>query len=372
MRRLFTLVLTVVTTATAAAQQLPSKAAVVRIADSLVAVYLADRQSPGVAVAVVRGNDTLVFNGWGKVDLENAVNATPRSVFRIGSVTKQFTAAAVLQLVQSGKVGIDDAITKYLTTLPSAWKTVTVRQLLNHTSGIPSYTGLGPVWQRRWGERMTPDTIVALTADKEMDFAPGSSWKYDNTGYVLLGMLIEKVAGRDWGTDMSERFFKPLGLSATYNCLNLPVIPGRAAGYEKAGEGWVNATYLEMSQPYSAGALCSTIGDLVTWNRALHGGKVLSAESYRMMTTPEGAAAARKYGFGMGRDTLVNGQTILSHGGGIHGFITSNAWVVQPALSVTVLSNSGSARTEPLMSQLVRASLGLPLLRPQAPVPTRP
>lgn len=362
MRRTSLFLLSLIATP-AATQQLPSRQAVARVADSLVAAFLADKQSPSVAVAVIRDQDTLVFGAWGEANLESRMSATAQSVYRIGSVTKQFTSVALLQLVDQGKVALDDTLGGYLPGVPAAWRGVPVRQLLNHTSGIPSYTDLGPTWQRRWGEEMPPDTIVALVVGRPMDFAPGTSWKYDNTGYVLLGMIIEKVTGRSWGDDLRERFTKPLGLGSTSNCLTAPVIPNRVAGYEREGEAWNNTPFLAMTQPYAAGAMCSTVGDLAAWNRVLHGGKLLTAESYRLMTTPTGAAVPRKYGFGIGRDTLVNGQTILTHGGGINGFISSNAWVVEPRLSVTVLSNSGGARTEQLLAQLIRASLGLPLAR---------
>jgi len=216
---------------------------------------------------------------------------------------------------------------------------VTVRQLLNHTSGIPSYTGLGPAWARRWGEEMSPDTLVALTASQPMWFAPGSSWRYDNSGYVVLGMLIEKVAGRPWGVDMEERFIKPLGLSETLNCLTRPVVPRRVHGYEPEGAGWANATYLAMTQPYAAGALCSSVRDLARWNRALHTGQVVSPASYALMTTPDGAAARARYGFGLGRDM----------------------WVPSADVSITVLTNSSSAPAGRLLRQAARAVLGVPL-----------
>ena len=363
------LALLVVVAAPLAAQQLPSRAVASRLVDSLAIAFVAERQSPSVAIALVRGGDTLAFNAWGKANIENDVAATKRSVYRIGSVTKQFTAAAVMQLVEQGKVKLDDSVAAYLAGLPAAWRPVTIRQLLNHTSGIPSYTDIGPAWVRRWAEEMTPDTLVALTAAKPMDFAPGTSWKYDNTGYVLLGMVVEKVAARSWATDLTERFFKPLGLSDTRNCLVQPLIPRRATGYQPTADGWENAVYLAMTQPYSAGALCSTIGDLTTWNRALHGGKVVSVESYKLMTTPSGpaATAALKYGFGLGRATI--GQyAVITHGGGIHGFITANAWIPELQLSITVLTNSGAARADDLMAQVVRAAVGIPLVRPQTVV----
>lgn len=353
----------------AAAAQSPSKAVVARVVDSLVNDFIAMRGAPGVSIAVVRDRDTLVMGGWGKADLENEVPATAATVYRIGSITKQFTASAVMQLVEQGKVRLDDSIGAYLTSLPAAWRVVTVRQLLNHTSGIPSYTDIGQRWIRRWGEEMTPDTLVALTAGDTLWFKPGTSWRYDNSGYVVLGMLVSKLAGRPWATDIIERFAKPLGLTDTRNCDTRPIIKHRAQGYEVDNGRWVNAVYLAMSQPYAAGALCSTVRDLARWDHALGSGKVVKPESYALMTTPEGAAAkgALKYGFGLARDTLA-GRTVISHGGGINGFITSNAWFPAERLSVTVLTNSGSARADGLMAQVARAALGAPLLRPPAKV----
>jgi len=350
------------------AQGFPPVAAVARVTDSLAQAFIAERGAPSVAIALVRGRDTITMRAWGKADLEEDVAATPRSVYRIGSVTKQFTSAAVMQLVEQGKVKLDDSIATYLPTLPVAWRVVTVRQLLNHTSGIPSYTGIGPAWVRRWGEEMNPDTLVALTANMPMWFAPGTNWRYDNSGYVVLGMLIEKITGHSWGNDIAERFSKPLGLEDTRDCLATPIVPRRARGYEPDGNGWMNTPYLAMSQPYSAGALCSTVGDLAKWNRALNTGHVVSAASYALMTTPEGAAAASKYGFGLSRDTIA-GRPMITHGGGINGFATGNAWIPSAELSITVLANSGSARSDELLKQLARAALGAPLEQPPRVLP---
>jgi CubicO group peptidase (beta-lactamase class C family) len=355
------LALLLVLTASAAAQPLPAPGVVRRVADSLARSFVAERGAPSVAVGMVRGKDTLLLAAYGMADLENDVPASPRSVYRIGSVTKQFAAAAVMQLVEAGKVRLDAPIGDYLPTLPDAWRPVSVRQLLNHTSGIPSYTSLGPAWASRWGEVMPPDTIVAMTAGKPMDFAPGTKWSYNNSGYVILGMLIERVTGRSWGDDLRARFAGPLGLDDTRDCRTEPLVPRRAHGYENQNGQWVNAKFLDMSQPFAAGAICSTVGDLLRWNQALHTGKVVSAESYRLMTTAEGAArqGPRQYGFGLGVDSVA-GRVAISHGGGIHGFITANTWVPSAELSVTVLSNSGSAKSGELLRKLARVALGHP------------
>src|SRR5690348_13677851 len=302
------------------------------------------------------------MKGWGMANLENDVPATAQTVYRIGSITKQFTAAAVMQLVQDGKVKLDEPIGTYLPNLPEAWRAATVRQYLNHTSGVPSYTDVGQRWVRRWGEAMTPDTIVAITAGDTMWFKPGTSWRYDNTGYVVLGMLVEKVTGHSWATELENRFFRPLGMNSTENCLQAPLIRHRAQGYQPTKSGWENATYLEMTQPYAAGALCSTVGDLAKWDHALGTGRVVSPESYASMTTPSGAATARHYGFGLGRDTLA-GHPVIRHSGGINGFISDNAWFPDVQMSVAVLTNSGAARANDLLAQVARAALSVPLVR---------
>jgi CubicO group peptidase (beta-lactamase class C family) len=264
----------------APAQSRPAKAQVSRTVDSLARAFIADRErgSPGVSIAVVRGSDTLVMKGWGMADLENDVPATAQTVYRIGSITKQFTSSAVMQLVQDGRVKLDEPMGTYLPTLPEAWRAATVREYLNHTSGVPSYTDVGQRWVRRWGEAMTPDTIVAITANDTLWFKPGTSWRYDNSGYVVLGMLVEKVAGHPWATELESRFFKPLGMTATENCLTAPLIRHRTQGYEPTKDGWQNTQYLEMTQPYAAGALCSTVGDLAKWDHALGTGRVVSPE----------------------------------------------------------------------------------------------
>jgi CubicO group peptidase (beta-lactamase class C family) len=219
------------------------------------------------------------------------------------------------------------------------------------------------------GRGDAPDTIIAITANDTLWFKPGTSWRYDNSGYVVLGMLIEKVTGHPWATDLAERFFRPLGLASTTNCLTTPIIRHRAQGYQPTKNGWENATYLAMTQPYAAGALCSTVGDLAKWDHALGTGRVVSMDSYKQMTTPDGAAAKGRlqYGFGLSRDTLA-GHPVIRHSGGINDFISDNAWSPDVQMSVTVLTNSGAARANDLLAQVARAALGAPLVHGPKPV----
>ncbi|HEX9108457.1 MAG TPA: serine hydrolase domain-containing protein [Longimicrobiales bacterium] len=341
-------------------QKLPTDARLRSTVDSLARAFVAASGAPGVSVQVVRGGDTIVKAGYGLADLEQKVPASAETVYRIGSITKQFASASLMRLVEQKKLALDDSVGAYLPTLPASWRPVTIRQLLNHTSGIPSYTDTGERWRRRWGEPMSTDTLVAITARDSMWFAPGTRWRYDNTGYVVVGMLLDKLTGQPFPQYVEQQLVRPLGLQHTWYCDDERVIPGRARGYERVPDGWRNATYLSMTQPYSAGALCSTVGDLARWNALLANGRVVSAESYRAMTTPQGAAAGSHYGFGLSEGSLA-GHRMIRHGGGINGFITDNAYFPAESLSVTVLTNSGSARPGPLLENIVRAAFGVPL-----------
>jgi len=327
--------------------------------DSLISAEVARTPIAGLSVAVVKGRDTILAKGWGYADIENDVPVTTAHVFRVGSITKQFTSAAIMQLVEKGRLSLDDTLGAMLPNMPASWRPVTLRQLLNHTSGIQSYTGIAP-WQRRWREDMSPDTIVRLVAADTLNFAPGSRWRYNNTGYVLLGMILDRATGKEYPKYLDEQFFKPLGLKNTMYCHTAPIIKHRALGYMLQGKELVNAEYLSMTQPYSAGALCSTVSDLVKWTRALHGGGVVTPASFRQMTTPIGAAAASHYGFGIGSDSLGTHRRV-AHGGGIHGFLSMLAHYPDDSLTVVVLANSSPAPVDQIATNLARIMFGMPV-----------
>ncbi|HEX6042190.1 serine hydrolase domain-containing protein [Longimicrobium sp.] len=323
--------------------------------DSLVAAYQRETWAPGVSVAVLRGRDTLVYRGYGLADVENDVPATPGTVYRIGSITKQFTAALVLQLVEQGRVSLDDPIGRYVADLPDAWSGVRVRHLLNHTGGLPGF-------EREWlrlglrEEALTPDSVIGLVRDEPLEFAPGTAWKYSNIGYTLLGRLIERVTGERYADALEWRILRPLGLNETRYCDVAPLIRHRAAGYQQRDTGVVNAEYTSMTAPYAAGGLCSTVGDLAAWNRALAGGRVVGAASWRRMTTPDSAARASNYGYGV-VVTEIDGHTVIRHNGGIQGFRADNAYVPGDSLSVTVLTNLAAPGPGELLLDILRAAL---------------
>jgi len=315
----------------------------------------------GVSVAIARGGDVLVAKGYGLADIENDVPATDETVYRIGSITKQFTAAGIMQLVESGDVSLDDELTRFLPDYPMQGHVVTVEHLLNHTSGIKSYTGLGERWARTISLDLSRDELVAMFKNEPFDFAPGDRYRYNNSGYYLLGLIIETASGQTYTEYLEEHVFPKAGLEATYYCDNRPIIPNRAEGYDVVDGEIVNDELIGMRQPFSAGSLCSTVTDLVKWTRALSSGAVVNPDSYLQMTTPRtlNDGSALTYGFG-----LVVGEfeehPRVAHGGGINGFVTSLARYPDDDVIVVVLTNSGDAHPGQLANDLSRLALGLP------------
>jgi D-alanyl-D-alanine carboxypeptidase len=334
---------------------------IARATDSLANAALKSGPVAALSIAVVRGRDTVVMKGYGFADMENDVPATAQTVFRIGSVTKQFTSAAIMRLVEQGTVSLDDDVTKYVPNAPVQGQKVLVRHLLNHTSGIPSYTDVGPAFGRRMRLDLSPDSLLAIVRTDSLQFEPGSHFYYNNTGYYLLGMIIEKVTGRKYGEYLNETFFTPHGLSSTMYCSVSPIIKRRAQGYERSPNGLVNASYISMELPYAAGSLCSTVGDLVAWTRLLHSGKIVSAPSFQAMTTPVKLPVPRpmSYGFGLVADTLGSHRRI-QHGGGINGFISSLAHYPNDSLTIVVLANTAPAPSDQLADEIARVVFGMP------------
>ena len=332
-------------------------------ADSLVFIYLAESRAPSAAFAVIRGKDTLAYGAYGLADVGASRASTAATIYEIGSITKQFTSAAIMKLVEQGKVKLDDDLSKFVPQFPLQGKRVSIRQLLNHTSGIHSYTS-SPGWPKTWNDELSPDQIIQFVAADTFDFAPGTRYRYNNTGYVLLGMVIEKASGESYAHYLEAQFFKPLGLRQTSYCPSKTSDPGFALGYSKGSTGTVRAQFLHLSHPFSAGALCSTVGDLAKWQRALDEGKVVSPASYALMSTADTVIGGRKinYGFGLVPGEF-NGHKTVSHTGGINGFATAATWVPDDSLSIVVYTNYDGESPQTLVQNLLRVAYGV------APVP---
>lgn len=336
--------------------------------EEVVQSYVASKQFMGT-VLVARGETILLDKGYGFANLEWNIPNAPTTKFRLGSVTKQFTAASILLLEERGKLKVDDPVTKYMADAPAAWDKVTIYHLLTHTSGIPSFTGF-PDYGSTEAVATTPEKLVARFRDKPLEFQPGQGWKYDNSGYVLLGYLIEKVSGESYEKFVQENIFTPLGMKDSGYDSNSAIILRRASGYSPSAEGPVHAGYIDMTIPFSAGALYSTTEDLLRWEQGLFGGKVLSAASLQEMTTP----FKHDYAFGLGVST-VKGHKLIEHGGGIEGFNTQLSYYPDDNLTVVVLGNlngSGPGEIAPKMAALVRGeNVLLPSERKEITVPVK-
>jgi len=252
MRRLLVLLLP----AMAATAQAPDRVALRARIDSLVSDFMKVRGTPGLSLAVLRGSDTIVMSGYGVPNLETKQPATPATVFRIGSMTKQFTSALIMRQIERGTLSLDDDISKHLPDVSLQGHRVTIRQLLNHTSGIPNYT-TSTEWAKHQAEDVTPSQIVAFVAADTFDFAPGARYKYNNTGYVLLGMILEKVTGVPYPELLQRELLTPLGLRETSYCPSRPTDPSYAAGYEVGPDGAAPQSYTVVRRKGSSAAASS-------------------------------------------------------------------------------------------------------------------
>jgi len=294
------------------------------------------------SVLVAKGDRLLINQGHGSANLEWNIPNSPDTKFRLGSITKQFTATCILLLQERGKLKVETPIKEYLRDAPPAWDKITIFNLLTHTSGVPNYTSF-PEYSTLKATARTPEQLVASFRDKPLEFEPGSQMRYSNSGYVLLGYLIEKIAGQGYAQFLKQNVFDPVGMRNTGYDSTTALIDHRASGYAPGPSGTVHADYIDMSVPFSAGGLYSTTGDLMRWERALFGGKVLSAASLEAMTT----AFKDNYAFGLAVTTTPTGDKIISHGGGINGFNTELIYAKREDVVVAVLANlNGPAATE--------------------------
>ncbi len=311
-----------------------------------------DNKSFMGAVLVAEKDEVLLSQGYGLADLEWDVANSPTTKFRIGSITKQFTAACVLLLQERGMVRLDAPVKTYLPDAPKAWDKITVYNLMTHTSGIPNFTG-GPNWDTYKRQDHTPQESIALIHDKPLDFEPGEKFYYSNSNYILLGQIIEKVSGMPYAEFLTQNIFKSLGMTGTGVDSNASILPQRAQGYDSAPDGFRHADYASMTIPYAAGYLYSTVGDLLKWERGLFGGKVLSAASLRTMTT----AKLGDYGTGLFiRDETLHG--VITHDGSIEGFDASLNFYPDRQLTIVVLGNVRTDAPDKIAAQLGKVAYG--------------
>ena len=320
---------------------------------------------PGAAVAIRQGGEVVHSAGYGLANVEWGVPVDTETVFRIGSITKQFTAAAILELAADGKLAIDDPLERHLPDYPLNGRRITIRHLLNHTSGIKSVTAM-PVFAEVMRRDLSLAENIALFRDAPPDFAPGERFLYNNSGYLLLGAIIEAASGMSYEAFLGETFFAPLGLTRTSYLHNDPIVTKRASGYSLAPT-LRNAAPLSMTLPHAAGSLGSTAEDLVAWELALRSGRAVGAANYEAMTTPgrlsDGAPIA--YGFGL-LNQSYRGHRLVGHGGGINGFLSNLAHWPEHDLTIAILSNCDGFPVQQVAFALARRVLGEPDLAREA------
>jgi D-alanyl-D-alanine carboxypeptidase len=319
---------------------------------------------PGAAVIAVKDGKVVFRKGYGMANLELGVEIKPDMVFRLGSITKQFTAVAILMLAEQGKLSLTDDITKYLPDFPTQGHKITIENLLTHTSGIKNYTAL-PEWLPLWRKDMTLAELIGLFKDKPLDFAPGERWSYSNSGYILLGAIIEKASGQTYQDFIEKNIFGPVGMTHSFYDQTYRVFPGRVEGYSKRGESFINSPYLSMTQPYAAGSLASSVDDLALWDQALYSEKLVKQESLQRAWTTfhlnNGKPTNYGYGWGIGS---LEGHPAITHNGGINGFATSAMRLPEIHGYVAILTNADSDSPDDNAAKIALLLLGNPYKDP--------
>ena len=327
----------------------------------MTSAFVPDR--PGAAAIVVKDGKVVYRKAIGMASMELRVPLQPDSVFRLGSITKQFTAAAVMLLVEDGKIALSDPIEKYLPGYPTQGHVITVEHLLTHTSGIQSYTSIPGWFPKKIRTDLPLLELIDGFKNEPMQFAPGERYAYNNSAYVILGAVIEKAAGETYERVLTKRIFEPLGMTRTFFGSNEPLIEGRVQGYGEDKGVIVNAQFLSMTQPHAAGSLVSTIDDLAKWDAALVAGKVLKRTSLQRMATPYTLKDGSRTGYGYGLQVgTLRGRESVEHGGGINGFATYALSLPADRIYVAVLTNSDAPKVGPgyLARRMAAIALGTP------------
>lgn len=350
-----------------AAAQRPGDQAVSARVDRLVERYRISYHVPGLAIAVVRNGRVIKARGYGYANLELEAPVTPKTLFGLGSISKQFVATAIMQLVEEGKVRLDDPITRYLDSLPAHWGRITVGHLLTHTSGVPEEHWLPSFVEFDRFEHNHLDVLRRIFADS-LESAPGAAWAYRNSGYRMLGMIIERASGESLWRFLDRRIFAPLGMTATRSSDPKTIIPHRAKGYGREHGRIVNRDAVTESAAFSEGALMSSVLDLARWDSSLYRPTILSQASLDQMWTPVVLADGKSYPYGFGwMLTPTNGFRTASHGGGLPGFVTQISRFVARGLTVIALGNAEWG--DPAMLAGIIAGMYEPGLAPKALAP---
>ncbi|HWP52800.1 MAG TPA: serine hydrolase [Pyrinomonadaceae bacterium] len=328
------------------------------------AVYQPD--NPGAAVVVVKNGQVIFRKAYGMANLELQVPMKPEMVFRLASVTKQFTAVAIMMLVEQGRLWLHDDLTKFFPDYPTAGRKITVENLLTHTSGIKDF--MNKVWPERMSENLRPQQLIDLFKNDSLEFVPGAKEEYANANYILLGAIIEKLSGQDYAQFIEHQIFKALGMTHSSYCRTQPLMPNRVSGYLKRDNVYINPAYFSMTQLFAAGAICSSVDDLALWDAAISANKLLKPSSWDQIFTPYklSSGLTEGYAYGWVISKFLE-RPMASHAGGIPGFRAYVMRIPGDRLYVALLSNDETADTQPeyVAKRIAAIALGQPLSEPQ-------
>ena len=329
--------------------------------DDLIKAYNDDGQFNGSVLVAERGK-VIYKKGFGFANREWNIPNEPHTKFRLGSITKQFTSMLILQLVEQGKIELQGKLSDYLLYYrKDTGNLVTIHHLLTHSSGIPSYTSIPNFFEDISRDPYPVEEFIKKYCSGDLQFEPGSRYVYNNSGYFILGAIIEKVTGMTYEEVMEEKIFAPLGMKNSGYDRHSPIIPNRATGYSSTFEGYVNAPYLDMSLPYSAGSLYSTVEDLFLWDQALYTDKLLSAKTKELLFKPY--ISSYGYGWGIRQKSLPDSEeklTSISHGGGINGFNTLIERLIDDKHLIVLLNNTPGADLGQMSDAIIRILYGKP------------
>jgi len=338
--------------------------------DTFVTREMKKEQLPGVAVVVVRAGRVILAKGYGVANVELRVPVTRRTIFQSGSIGKQFTAVATMMQVEAGKLGLDESVANYLPDAPPTWRPITVRHLLTHTSGIPTYSTQDIDNRRDY----TEDEFLKVAYGMPLEFEPGTRWSYSNTGYAVLGFIIHKVSGRFYGDILSDRVFRPLAMKTARIITEEDIVPNRAAGYRLVGSRLKNQEWVAPTLNTTAdGSLYLSVDDYIAWDRGLRAQALLTPASWTEIYAPAVLKSGKTVPYGFGWEVeLARGKPWYHHGGGSQGFTTSISRYLAAGLTVVVLTNLAEADPSRFVDGIVQIlDPKLPPLEPNPATPIR-
>ena len=331
--------------------------------DEKINTYISEQyntETPAVSVLIAKDGKTIYQKAHGMANLELGVEAIDDNVFEIGSITKQFTAVAILMLEEQGKLNVNDDITKHIPDYPTQGKTITIHNLLNHTSGIKSYTNM-PTFMSLSRTDMTPTELIEKFKNEPMEFDPGTKYNYNNSGYILLGHIIEVVSGKSYQDFIQTEIFDELGMDNSYYGSMTELIPNRASGYSQNDNGYVNANYLSLTLPYAAGSIMSTTEDLLIWQNAISANKLIKRSTLERAINGSklNDGESIPYGYGWIKGD-INGSPTVEHSGGIFGYTSNGIFLPEENMYVIGLSNCDCGNVSSLITNIAAMAIGKP------------